>query len=120
MVVDEHWKTNPDGGGISIKMAIQPHMSDNTVWVTYTARDMVVYWDVSLINTKSHSPFLDEGFAVIPNRPGCIPAVCRPFNAYCPDVYFHPDDNYAVRGCSRDVKLQMIIGHKRAGGTTVT
>ena len=45
-----------------------------------TVQDMIVYWDVSLINTKSHSPFLDEGFAVIPNRSDCIPAVCNPFD----------------------------------------
>ena len=55
---NEHWKTNPDGGGISVKMAIQPHMSDR-IQFEYTVQDMVVYWDVSLINTKSHSPFLD-------------------------------------------------------------
>lgn len=115
----EDWQTNPDGGGISIKMAIQPDMSD-IIQFEYTVQGTVVYWDVSLINTKSHSPFMDEGFAVIPDQRDCIPAICRPFDAHCPDVYYHPDDNFAVRGCSQNIKLQMTIGHERTVKATGT
>lgn len=107
---DEGWQTNPEGGGISIKMAVQPDMSD-IIQFEYTLQDTVVYWDVSLIDAKSNSPFMDEGFTVIPDRPDCIPAICKPFDTNCHDAYFHPDNNYAVRGCSQATKLQMAIGH---------
>ena len=96
---NEHWKTNPDGGGISVKMAIQPHMSD-IIQFEYTVQDMIVYWDVSLINTKSHSPFLDEGFAVIPNRSDCIPAVCNPF-----------DVNFLMYISTRTTTTQFVDAH---------
>lgn len=113
---NEDWQTNPEGGGISIKMAVQRDMND-IIQFEYTVQDNVVYWDVSLIDAKSNSPFINEGFTVIPDRPGCKSSICEPFDTYCRDVYFHPNDNYAVRGCSQAVNLQMSIGHGRNIGT---
>lgn len=93
-------------------MAVQPDMND-IIQFEYTVQGNVIYWDVSLIDAKSNSPFINEGFTVIPDRPDCNPSICEPFDIHSRDVYFHPNDNYAVRGCSRAVNLRMAIGHGR-------
>lgn len=106
---NEAWHISPNGRGTSIKMATQPVMSD-VIQFEYTVHSTVVYWDVSLIDSKPNSPFIDPGFAVIPDRTDCNRVICRPQDYNCPDVYFEPNDNYAVRGCESNTKLRMVIG----------
>ncbi|RJE23417.1 thaumatin domain protein [Aspergillus sclerotialis] len=98
------------GVGVSIKISTRDYFGDNILQFEYSANDPVIYWDVSYINLSSKSRFLEEGFAATPTSLGCAPVVCRPGDYHCSNVYFEPDDNYAIRGCQINTWVIMEIG----------
>jgi hypothetical protein len=100
---NETYRTNPNGGGISLKIAKDPVDSDITQFeYTYHVDDPVVYYDISNINGY---PFEEWGLALSPSAPNCSSISCDPGVPLCADVYNKPDDNFVVKGCDASVNL---------------
>jgi hypothetical protein len=107
----ETWRLNPAGGGISIKLATVPALSDVVQFeYTYVPSELRVYWDVSCINMSNASQIMTGGFSVTADSQSSPSVICNLKDMTCPDVYFHPDDNYAVRASAGDTLLTMNIG----------
>ena len=73
----ENWRANPNGGGISIKIAADKAFSEITQF-EYTLEDPELWYDLSNINGY---PFKNWGVSIIPCRHflqrGHLPRWCR-------------------------------------------
>lgn len=105
----EVWRPSHNGVGVSIKISTQTY-GDDVLQFEYSAKNQTVWWDVSCINLSHNSRFFRDGFAAIPASHSCSPVVCWPGGNFCSDVYFKPDDNYAVRGCEVNTWVTLNIG----------
>ncbi|KAL4889166.1 hypothetical protein BDV59DRAFT_195852 [Aspergillus ambiguus] len=106
----ETWRPTANRTGVSIKVAAHPDLL-NVLQFEYSAIPPMVWWDVSCIDLHGDPAIVDAGFAVTPTTSGsCLPVVCRAGEHRCPDVYYKPDDDFAVRTCSVDIWLTMEIG----------
>lgn len=108
----EQWQTNPNGGGISIKIATDPSQSD-VLQFEYTQAADTIFWDLSCINMGSDSEFTKYGFAVLPSEgasDSCPTAVCTAGDANCASAYLQPTDDHATHGCPIDTGLALTIG----------
>ncbi|KAJ5692995.1 hypothetical protein N7462_002418 [Penicillium macrosclerotiorum] len=109
----EAWRTNPNGGGISIKLATDPSQSD-VLQFEYTQATDTIFWDLSCINMESDSKFTEFGFAVLPSDSGnsdsCPSAVCKAGDSACAAAYLQPTDDHATHGCPIDTGLALTIG----------
>ncbi|KAJ5574150.1 Secreted thaumatin-like protein cetA [Penicillium hispanicum] len=110
----ETWRTNPNGGGISIKLATDPSQSD-VLQFEYTQSGETIFWDLSCINMESDSEFTKYGFAVLPtdsgsNTQSCPTAVCHAGDKNCAAAYLQPTDDRATHGCPIDTGLALTIG----------
>lgn len=105
----ENWRTNPNGGGISIKLATKPDQSD-VLQYEYTLMGDTIYWDLSCINMGSNSEFTQKGFSVTPNDPQCPKADCAPGDTACSDAYLVPTDDHATHGCPAGTHFDLHIG----------
>ncbi|KAJ5601862.1 hypothetical protein N7510_011396 [Penicillium lagena] len=107
----ENWRINPNGGGISIKLATTPDQSD-VLQFEYTEGGDTIYWDLSCINMGTDSEFTQYGFAVQPSitTGSCPSAVCQAGDSACAAAYLQPDDNAATHGCPINTGLGLTIG----------
>ncbi|KAK9367055.1 hypothetical protein V1509DRAFT_641175 [Lipomyces kononenkoae] len=106
----ESWKTNPDGGGISIKMSTTPDQAD-VLQYEYTLVSPLIYWDLSCINIGNGSEFTTAGFAVTSNDSGSCPsATCKAGDTACADAYLFPTDDQATHGCPDTVQMTLNLG----------
>lgn len=108
----EQWKTNPNGGGISIKLATDPNQSD-VLQFEYTQASDTIFWDLSCINMGTGSEFTKYGFAVEPSKDAsdsCPKAICKAGDANCAAAYLQPTDDHATHGCPIDTGLALTIG----------
>lgn len=107
----EAWQTNPNGGGVSIKLATTPDQSD-VLQFEYTQATDTIFWDLSCINMESGSDFTQYGFAVLPtdSTSSCPSAVCAAGDDACSAAYLYPSDNQATHGCPIDTGLALTIG----------
>lgn len=108
----EHWRTNPNGGGVSIKLATHPDQSD-VLQFEYTQAPDTIFWDLSCINMGTDSEFTKYGFSVIPSTgesSSCPSAVCHAGDSACAAAYLQPDDNAATHGCPLNTGLALTIG----------
>ncbi|KAJ5902992.1 hypothetical protein N7504_005375 [Penicillium tannophilum] len=109
----EAWRTNPNGGGISIKLATNPDQSD-VLQFEYTESTDTIYWDLSCINMEANSEFTQYGFSVLPSDSGnsndCPSAVCTAGDSACAAAYLQPTDDHATHGCPIDTGLALTIG----------
>lgn len=105
----EKWRTRDDGGGISIKMALEASQN-NILQFEYTLLSSIVYWDVSFIDMNRDSDFIARGIQVSTNDPHCPGLRCSPGDQDCSSVYLEPDDDQAVRGCLMQTNLTLSIG----------
>lgn len=113
----EAWRTNPDGGGISIKLATDPSQSD-VLQFEYTQSTDTIFWDLSCINMESDSEFTQYGFSVLPSDSGndstsCPTAVCKAGDSNCAAAYLQPTDDHATHGCPIDTGLALTIGQSQ-------
>lgn len=99
----ETYRTNPDGGGISIKIAKLDTQSTITQF-EYTVSGETIFYDVSNINGY---PFQAEGLALNPSVESC-PSVTCPAGTDCSEAYNLPDD-VRTKGCSSEADLVMVI-----------
>ncbi|KAJ6133899.1 Secreted thaumatin-like protein calA [Penicillium sp. IBT 18751x] len=105
----EEWQTNPNGGGISIKLSTTTSDTDSVLQFEYTVDSDTLYWDLSSINMDSSSDFVTSGFSVVPSDSSCTTATCAPGNANCADSYQHPDDVNTL-SCSTSATYVVTLG----------
>jgi hypothetical protein len=110
-VYDEKWRTNPNGGGISIKLALDQAQHD-VLQFEYTAAGDTIFWDVSCIDMDSSNKFTSFGFAVQPSNESsnCPKAICKAGDTACSAAYLVPTDDHATHGCPIDTALELTIG----------
>jgi hypothetical protein len=126
----ETYRTNPNGGGISLKIATVPVDSNITQFeYTYLIDNSYIYYNISNING---TPFQAWGLALSPSTPTlspCGPISCDPGMALCPGVYNEPTDDYVVQACDLSVDLiltlcpfdtAMVTATEPAAATTTT
>ncbi|KAJ9244064.1 putative extracellular thaumatin domain protein [Paecilomyces variotii] len=105
----ETWKTDPNGGGVSIKLATQPSQAD-VLQFEYTLSSDTIFWDLSCINMGTSSEFTSKGFAVTSDDSTCPTATCAPGDTACADAYLIPTDDHATHGCPSQDNLVLNIG----------
>ncbi|KAJ5748896.1 uncharacterized protein N7511_010592 [Penicillium nucicola] len=107
----EQWKTNPNGGGVSIKLASNPEQTD-VLQFEYTEAGDTIFWDLSCINMDAGNMFTSFGFAVEPTdqTSSCPSAVCAAGDSACSAAYLQPTDDHATHGCPIDTGLSLTIG----------
>ncbi|KAJ5493007.1 Secreted thaumatin-like protein cetA [Penicillium diatomitis] len=110
-VYTEAWQTNPNGGGVSIKLSTDPNQQD-VLQFEYTQAVDTIFWDLSCINMGSNSQFTKYGFAVLPTESSssCPSAICAAGDSACSDAYLIPTDDYATHGCPINTGLSLTIG----------
>jgi hypothetical protein len=106
----EGWRINPDGGGISIKMACDPNQSD-VLQYEYTLASPTIFWDLSCINMGQNSYFTQVGFEVVADNTNCPSAICPAGETQCHDAYNIPTDDHATHGCDCGTHMTLKIGN---------
>lgn len=111
----EKYRTNSNGGGISIKLATDQDQSD-VLQFEYTQASNTIFWDLSCINMDTDSVFKKYGFSVEPTDNGgddksCPTASCKANDDSCQEAYLKPTDDHATHGCPIDTGLTVTIGH---------
>ncbi|KAJ5763550.1 Secreted thaumatin-like protein calA [Penicillium manginii] len=104
----ENWQTNPNGGGISIKMSTT-ETRDSVLQFEYTLDSDKLYWDLSSIDMDASSEFVKNGFAAIPSDSSCSTATCEAGDSNCAESYQHPDDVNTL-SCSTDAQYVLTLG----------
>lgn len=104
----ENWRTNSDGGGISIKMATSEN-EDSVLQFEYTKGDEILFWDLSSINLDSDSLFVSSGFAVTTDDSSCSSATCSAGDTDCADSYQQSDD-VDTFSCSTSAAFTLNLG----------
>ena len=91
----ETYRTNPNGGGISLKIATTWNDSYITQFeYTYNTTNPNVYYDISNVNGY---PFEAWGLALSQSTLNCSSIFCDAGVDLCPDVYNKPDDDFVVK-----------------------
>ncbi|KAJ5983890.1 Secreted thaumatin-like protein calA [Penicillium waksmanii] len=104
----ESWRTNSDGGGISIKMATS-ESEDSVLQFEYTKGDDTLWWDLSSINLASDSSFISSGFGVTTDDSSCSSATCSAGDTDCADSYQQSDD-VDTFSCSTSAAFTLNLG----------
>jgi len=104
----ESWRTNSDGGGISIKMATTEN-EDSVLQFEYTKSDEILFWDLSSINLDSDSLFVSSGFAVTTDDSSCSSATCSAGDTDCAYSYQQSDD-VDTFSCSTSAAFTLNLG----------
>ncbi|OJD15632.1 hypothetical protein AJ78_04124 [Emergomyces pasteurianus Ep9510] len=105
----EKYRSNPNGGGISLK--ISKTYSDAVITqFEYTLAGPKVFYDISNINGY---PFEDKGVSLTSSS-GCPEVHCPAGVKRCKGAYNNPDD-IATHACSSSSDLSMTLC---SGGTT--
>ncbi|KAJ5978692.1 hypothetical protein N7501_002034 [Penicillium viridicatum] len=108
----ETWRTNPNGGGISIKLALDPEQND-VLQFEYTEAGDTIFWDMSCIDMQAgDNKFTEYGFSVIPSDESstCPTAICTAGDTACSAAYLQPTDDHATHGCPINTALGLTIG----------
>ncbi|KAI5303893.1 hypothetical protein KEM55_000315 [Ascosphaera atra] len=93
----EHYRANPNGGGVSIKLNTENSQSKVSQF-EYTLQDnKKVYYDWSNIDGY---PFQSGGVTVQPSESDCPTITCAAGVANCDQAYNQPKDDYATHGCN--------------------
>ena len=104
---NETYRLNPNGGGISLKIAILPFDTDITQFeYTYNSSNPYVYYDISNVNGY---PFEEWGLTLVPSYPNCSSISCAPGVQLCGDVYNKFNDDLATHHCDLSANLTLIL-----------
>lgn len=112
----ETWRTNPNGGGVSIKMSFSDQAVD-VLQYEYTLQDPTIWWDMSCIDQGTASEFTTVGFAVTSSDSTCQSVSCAAGDTACADAYLTPNDNWATHSCSDSGLMTLNLG---PGATSTT
>ncbi|KKK14376.1 hypothetical protein P175DRAFT_0531088 [Aspergillus ochraceoroseus IBT 24754] len=104
----ETWQTNPNGGGISIKMGADT-TGASVLQFEYTEVEDLLYWDMSSINLAKDSPIVSAGFAVTISDASCSTVTCAAGDANCSESYQQPDD-VNTRACGTGAAYTLTLG----------
>ncbi|KAI9830544.1 MAG: hypothetical protein M1819_005502 [Sarea resinae] len=103
----EAFRTNGNGGGISIKLSTQNDQSTVTQFeYTLSSDESNVYYDLSNINGN---PFEQGGTSLTPSDSSCTSVSCAAGVSDCTGAYNQPDDNWATQGCSSSTDLTLTL-----------
>jgi hypothetical protein len=105
----ENWLSNPDQGGISIKISTTEDEAD-IMQFEYTLIPPVIWWDVSLINLELTSLFDKLGFTVTSDSSNCRSVTCPAGDTQCSDAYLYPSDDQATRACEATTNMILNLG----------
>ncbi|EEQ30596.1 hypothetical protein McanMca71_000704 [Microsporum canis] len=111
----EKYRTNGNGGGISIKMATDQNHNDISQF-EYTLKEPQIFYDLSNIDGY---PFAEGGISVHPSDSGCPAVVCEGGVKDCKEAYNQPKDDFATHGCPQETDLNVVLcaGGGSAGPT---
>jgi len=114
----ETYRVNPDGGGVSIKIAsnqtvgtaanITQAFDQSTITqFEYTYKPGVGMWyDISNVDGGNPWPFKKHGLSLVSSDHSCKEVICFR-NRDCTAGYILPGDNYAVHGCGNDQDMEL-------------
>ncbi|KAJ9191442.1 hypothetical protein DTO164E3_8847 [Paecilomyces variotii] len=105
----ENWQTNPDAGGISVKISTTPDL-DDVMQFEYTLLTPIIWWDVSLINMEITSLFDKLGFSVTSDNSNCYQVNCPAGDTACNDAYLWPTDDQATHSCDSTTHMTLHLG----------
>ena len=108
----EGWRTNDNGGGISIKLSTTQEQKD-VLQFEYTQNGDTIYWDMSCIDMSDESVLTKNGFAVEPSHvtKSCPTVNCHAGDTNCAEAYLQPKDDHATHGCPIDTTFVLKIGN---------
>lgn len=104
----EDWKTNDNGGGISIKMSTSQN-EDSVLQFEYTTSGDDLYWDLSCIDLDSTSAFVSAGFSATPDDSSCSSVSCSAGDSNCAEAYQQSDDK-DTNSCSSSASFTLTLG----------
>ncbi|KAJ5090052.1 Secreted thaumatin-like protein calA [Penicillium argentinense] len=107
-IYTEKWRTNSDGGGISIKMATSDS-EESVLQFEYTKSADTLWWDLSCINLDSDSLFISSGFDVTTDDSSCSSATCAVGDTDCANAYQQSDD-VDTFSCSTSAAFTLNLG----------
>lgn len=103
----EEYKTNGNGGGISIKIAFEDSHDDISQFeYTLSPSDNKVFYDLSNIDGY---PFQEGGASITPSDDSCPAVTCPAGVKLCTDAYNEPFDDWATKGCSESTDLTLTL-----------
>lgn len=110
-IYSEDWRTNPTGGGISIKLSLDQQQKD-VLQFEYTKAGDTIFWDLSCIDMGASDVFTSKGFSVQPSdeTSSCPKAICKAGDKACSAAYLQPTDDHATHGCPINTALDLKIG----------
>ncbi|KAL6240252.1 hypothetical protein RBB50_012857 [Rhinocladiella similis] len=115
---NETYRVNPNGGGISLKIATVPDDSFITQFeYTYHPDNPILAYDISNINGY---PFENWGLYLSPSSGDCSNITCDADVTLCPEVYNHPYDDFAVQSCDVSANLTLTLCPPTTSSETVT
>ena len=106
---EEKFKTNDNGGGISIKMSTTGS-KESVLQFEYTGDGDQVFYDLSSINMDPESAFVKSGFSVEPDDSSCESSTCEPGDANCNETYQKPDDDHNTKACPSGTTFVVTLG----------
>lgn len=112
----EQYRTNSNGGGISIKIASESDQNAGITQFEYTLAG-TIWYDISNINGY---PFENWGVTLIPSDSTCTTKLCAAGITECSDAYNQPDDNLATADCSSSADLVLVLCSGQQGNVPVS
>lgn len=108
----EGYQTNPNGGGVSMKLSTTPDLAGEVTQFEYTLTD-TLWYDISNINGF---PFMQWGISLVPSISSCRSVLCPAGVQLCSAAYNTPDENYATAACdtSANTLVQLCSGQNNA------
>ncbi|KAI9374308.1 hypothetical protein BJX61DRAFT_320126 [Aspergillus egyptiacus] len=108
----ESWQSNPNGGGVSIKLSTSQDQND-VLQFEYTQAGDTIFYDMSAIDMdRAESTFTKHGFSVEPSHTtvDCVSVNCHAGDASCSEAYLQPKDDHATHGCPIDTTFTLTLG----------
>ncbi|PGH36065.1 hypothetical protein GX50_01077 [[Emmonsia] crescens] len=102
---DEQYRSNPNGGGISLKISNTPSDAAVTQF-EYTLAGPKVFYDISNINGY---PLVHGGVSLTPSSGQCPGVICQAGDHFCKEAYNQPHDDHATHACASSADLTMTL-----------
>lgn len=113
----EAYKTNSNGGGVSLKVGLLPALG-KVLQLEYTLDGEKLFYDMSSIDLLELTEIIAEGFGLTNNadrnsvaETECEPVVCAGGDKTCAASYQHPDD-VATHACPSKYGQVLNVGPK--------
>lgn len=101
----EVYQNNPNGGGVSIKIA-SSEAAPNVTQFEYTLEGADLWYDLSNINGY---PFENWGVSVVPSDSKCNQVICPAGVTLCAAAYNIPTDDFATAECPSSGDMVVVL-----------